>query len=117
MTLNDYQASAARTINTSLPSRDVEHHALHEIASECGEIHGIFQKTYQGHMIDDDELRLEIGDLLWGIAELCTARGWSLDDVANLNIEKLRKRYPKGFDVARSVHRAEYESEAKPIVD
>ena len=47
----------------------------------------------------------EVGDLLWGIAEYCTAKGWSMDVVAERNIEKLRKRYPEGFDAKRSVHR------------
>ena len=82
MTLNEYQSLASRTINKSLSESQVVMHALHEIASECGEIHGHFQKLYQGHKLDEDALMLEIGDLLWGLAELCTASGWMLQDVA-----------------------------------
>lgn len=105
MTLNEYQDLAARTINKSLPESQMRMHALHEIASECGEIHGHFQKLYQGHPIDGNDLILEVGDLLWGIAELCTAHGWSLSDVAQANIDKLKRRYPDGFSADRSVHR------------
>ena len=109
MQIDEYQSLAARTINQSLTDEDVERHALHEISSECGEIHSVYQKTYQGHELDENELVLEIGDLLWGIAELCTARGWSMDVVAERNINKLKQRYPDGFDPERSIHRPEYE--------
>ncbi len=107
MTLNEYQVLAGRTINHSLSPDRAQLHALHEMASEVGEIHSIFQKVYQGHAIDDEALCLEVGDLLWGIAELCTVRGWSMEDVARKNVEKLKKRYPDGFDAERSLHREE----------
>ena len=105
LTFSEYQQLAARTINQNLTDEKVELHALHEMASEVGEIHGIYQKIYQGHEPDDMELCLEVGDLLWGIAELCTVRGWCMEDVAAKNIQKLKKRYPDGFDAKRSLHR------------
>ena len=105
LTFSEYQQLAARTINQNLTDEKVELHALHEMASEVGEIHGIYQKIYQGHEPDDMELCLEVGDLLWGIAELCTAHGWSMEDVAAKNIQKLKKRYPDGFNAERSLHR------------
>ena len=80
MTLNEYQILAGRTINHGLSAAMTQLHALHEMASE-------------------------VGDLLWGIAELCTVRGWCMDDVAAKNIQKLKKRYPDGFDAERSLHR------------
>lgn len=107
MTLNEYQDLAARTINKSLFESQIMMHALHEIASECGAIHGHFQKLYQGHKLDENALMLEVGDLLWGIAELCTASGWMLEDVAQANIEKLERRYPDGFSEERSRNRQE----------
>ena len=107
MDMHSYQLAAARTINKDLAPKSVEAHALHLMAAEVGEIHGIYQKIYQGHVIDPEELKKELGDLLWGIAELCTALDWELDKIAAMNIEKLRKRYPNGFEAARSVHREE----------
>lgn len=49
----------------------------------------------------------ETGDILWFVAEYCTAMGWKLDDIAQMNIEKLRRRYPDGFEAERSLHRME----------
>ena len=42
---------------------------------------------------------------MWFVAEYCTARGWTLEDVMALNIEKLRARYPDGFEAERSLNR------------
>lgn len=105
MTINEYQQLAQRTINPALTPEEMELHALHLIASECGEIHGLYQKCYQGHEMNEDALVHEVGDLLWGIAELCTAKGWSMEVVAERNIAKLRRRYPDGFDAERSRNR------------
>ena len=57
----------------------------------------------------EQEIAEEIGDVLWYCAELASGINRSLDEIAEMNIEKLRKRYPDGFDSERSVHRAEYE--------
>ena len=102
MTLNEYQALAARTINKKLGHAETELHALHGMSAEVGEIHSKYQKYYQGHTVDEGELILEVGDLLWMIAEMCTVNDWTLDDVCKLNIDKLRKRYPDGFSPERS---------------
>lgn len=107
MTGNEYQVLAARTINHGLNSIQKEHHALHGMSSEIGEIHGIYQKVYQGHEIDDEHMKKELGDLLWFIAEYCTSMGWKLEDVMSLNIEKLKARFPEGFDPEKSLHRKE----------
>lgn len=105
MTGNEYQNLAARTINQKLLPVEIELHALHLMASEVGEIHGIYQKSYQGHEINEKDLKKELGDLLWGIAEFCTVRRWDLEEIMQLNIEKLRKRYPDGFSEDRSLNR------------
>lgn len=105
MTFNKFQKMSARTINKDLSGEEVELHALHEIAGEVGEIHSIYQKVYQGHDFDEENLKEEIGDLLWGIAELCTSRGYSLEEIAQFNVDKLLGRYPNGFDPERSKNR------------
>jgi len=105
--LNVYQEKAARTINTRNHRDEIMRHALHGMCAEVGEVHSIWQKYYQGHDINDREVMLEVGDLLWMIAEFCTANGWSMSEVAEQNILKLEKRYPNGFDAERSLHREE----------
>lgn len=77
------------------------------LCSEAGEVAGIFQKIYQGHEVDHDHLKKELGDVLWMVAEICHAYGFELEDIMRLNIEKLKARYPEGFDTEHSLHRAE----------
>ena len=43
---------------------------------------------------------------MWFIAEYCTAMGFSLDDIMEMNISKLQARFPDGFEVEKSLHRA-----------
>ena len=107
MTLNAYQRLAARTINPKLSNDELIEHALFGLASEVGELHGIFQKRLQGHGVDVDHVVKEAGDVLWMLAELCTAYDFDMDDVAAKNIDKLMARYPRGFSEERSLHRAD----------
>jgi transcriptional regulator with XRE-family HTH domain len=107
MTLNEYQKAAARTMNPKLYPEQQANHALHGMVGEIGEIHSLYQKSYQGHPVECAHLKKELGDLLWFIAEYCTAMGWTLEDVAQLNIDKLKARYPEGFSADKSLHRKE----------
>ena len=108
MTLNEYQKLALRTCDLAHKSKeDMAHHAVFGLSSEAGEVSGIFQKEYQGHVFMVEHFKKELGDCLWMIAEAAAAYDISLEDVARTNIEKLRDRYPDGFSPERSLHRAE----------
>lgn len=107
MTMNGYQQAAARSINPALTKEEMLRHGLHGLAGEVGEIHSLFQKVYQGHTLDPAHLKKETGDALWMISEICTAMGWTLEDVAQTNIDKLLARFPNGFEVDKSLHRKE----------
>lgn len=107
MEMDEYQILAARTINRNLTKEEILRHSLFEMCGELGEIHSIYQKVYQGHQIKVEDLKLEVGDLLWGIAEFCTVNGWSLENVCQMNVDKLKKRYPEGFAEERSLDRDE----------
>ena len=106
MTGNEFQKLAARTINQNLTKGEQAMHALFGMASEVGELHGIYQKYYQGHELDQVHMKKEVGDILWMIAEFCTANGWNMEDVMHLNIVKLKARFPEGFEADKSLHRA-----------
>ena len=106
MTGNEYQTLASRTISSNMNAIQQEKHALHGMVGEIGELHSLYQKKYQGHTFDENHAKKEVGDLLWFIAEYCTAMGWTLEGVMQLNIEKLTARYPDGFEEERSLHRA-----------
>lgn len=111
MTLNEYQDLARRTQNPKLSLVERRLHALHGIAAEAGEINAIYQKSLQGHPVDPVKVVDEMGDLIWFLAELADVLRIPLDNVAEHNINKLRKRYPDGFDVEHSVNRKEYQHE------
>ena len=108
MTGNEYQELAARTINKDLTLTGQRNHALNGMVGEIGEIHSLYQKEYQGHGAPDREhLLKECSDLLWFVAEFLTSQNMSFDECMEVNIEKLKKRYPDGFTSERSLHRAE----------
>ena len=105
MNFNEYQQLAARTM-PKLTDDEMTMHALHGMAGEIGELHSVYQKKYQGHYLSCSGVKKELGDLLWFIAEYCTSMGWEFDEIAELNIEKLKARYPNGFEVEKSINRA-----------
>lgn len=107
MTPNEYQELAMRTC--CIPYEDKKgmlNHAVFGLSSEAGEVSGILQKEYQGHPVDKEHLKKELGDCCWMIAEACTALGLDLEDVMQTNIDKLKARFPEGFTVDKSLHRA-----------
>lgn len=106
MTGNEYQRLASRTIGSNMNAIKQEKHALHGMVGEIGELHSLYQKRYQGHDFDEEHAKKELGDLLWFVAEYCSAWSWALEDVMQLNIDKLIARYPEGFSEERSLHRA-----------
>ncbi len=103
----EYKKLAMRTCNIPYDNKQgMLYHGVFGLTSEAGEVAGICQKTYQGHEFDKEHMKKELGDCMWMIAEICAALDLSLDDVMETNIEKLRKRYPDGFEAERSLHRA-----------
>ena len=107
MEAREFQEKAARTINPNLYDYEIEQHALHGMASEIGELHGLYQKAYQGHKFDEEHAQKELGDLLWFVAEYCTAMNWDLGLIMMKNIAKLAARYPDGFKEEDSLNREE----------
>ena len=107
MNMNEYQKLAARTMNVELTRDATVRHALHGMCGEIGELHSLYQKRYQGHEFSREHAMKELGDLLWFIAEYCTACDFALEEVAKANIDKLLARYPEGFDAEKSLHRVE----------
>ena len=103
MTLNEYQALAQRTSGLG---HDRIVNGVMGLCGESGECIDIVKKCcMQGHPLNKQKLSEELGDVMWYCAELATGLGMKLDDIAQENIEKLRKRYPDGFDSDRSIHR------------
>jgi NTP pyrophosphatase (non-canonical NTP hydrolase) len=81
------------------------------INAEGGEFLEIIKKmVFQGKPWNEDNrehLIIELGDLMWYVAQACMALDVSFDDVIARNVQKLEKRYPEGaFDVYFSENRA-----------
>lgn len=105
MTGTEYQKLAQRTSNTKGWYEKVENGVM-GLNGEAGEVIDLIKKArFQGHEFDREHLIEELGDVLWYCAELAQGLGVTLDEVAELNIQKLMKRYPDGFRAERSKHR------------
>ena len=106
MTINEYQKLAMTTLNPELSEKDVLINGVMGLCGESGEAIDIVKKWLaQGHELDKDKLKKELGDICWYVAETATALGVDLEDVMAANIEKLKKRYPEGFAAERSINR------------
>ena len=109
MTLNEYQKEAMRTVSgiVEINSENLTLQGAMGLNGEAGEVIDILKKyMFQGHDLDKDHVAKECGDCLWYLAILAKGAGYTLDEIAEMNKEKLRKRYPDGFEAWRSLHRS-----------
>lgn len=108
MTINEYQELAMRTVNKEMSKKDMMINGVMGLCGESGEAIDIVKKHLaQGHEIDKDKLIKELGDIAWYLAEMATVLDIELEEVFVRNIEKLKKRYPEGFDKEKSLNRVE----------
>lgn len=112
LTLNEYQKKAMTTCMKS--SRNYSYMAGN-LSAEVGELQGKVNKAQRkellkfnedGHIvwvagkedeiIFNEELKKEAGDVLWQLSGLCSVMGWSLEEVAQMNLDKLAARKKAG---------------------
>ena len=106
MEINEYQNLAMTTLNPELSKKDVLINSVMGLCGESGEAIDLVKKWLaQGHELDKERLAKELGDIAWYLAEAATALDIPLEDILKANIEKLKKRYPEGFETKRSVTR------------
>ena len=82
------------------------------LTAESGEFTEVVKKIIlQGKPYNEDNvfhMKRELGDICWYIAQACMALDTSFDEIIEMNVDKLKKRYPGGeFDVSKSEHRKE----------
>jgi len=107
MDFDEYSSAALRTHNPSLSWEELVLHGTLGIVGEGGEVADILKKYFfQGHVLEVQDIAKELGDVLWSLNLVADCFGFSLQEIAEGNIEKLRNRYPQGFEEERSVNRA-----------
>ena len=111
MNLNDYQKCACKTSAIKPSQENFRKHitmAVLGLNGEAGELADLIKKwLYHGHSLNIAKLQEELGDILWYIAEACTAYGCELEDIAESNLAKLQQRYGDKFSSEKSINRVE----------
>lgn len=129
MTGNEYQNLAMRTndglgierimnmadnleqgVEDSIPDTGIDLggiiNGLFGLSGEAGELTDMIKKwIFHEKELDEDHAKKELGDVMWYAAMICESFGWSLDEIMQMNIDKLKKRYPEGFDTERANNR------------
>lgn len=108
MQVNEYQKAAMATLNPALDKKNILINSVMGLCGESGEAIDIVKKwLMQGHELDKEHLVKELGDVAWYLAEAATALEVPLEAVFQGNLDKLRRRFPNGFDTGVSVIRKE----------
>lgn len=101
-----YQEKASRTLAHLTSSLEDDIHMVLGIQTEAAEIADVYKK----HMaykksLDLVNVKEELGDLLWYVANLCNLHGWNMEDIMDTNISKLEARYPDKFTEHHAINR------------
>lgn len=120
MTGNEYQELAMRTNDHKATQRLVGKVVIDNVdlgdifnaciglSGEVGEFNDMVKKwVFHEKELDIDHAKKELGDIAWYLAMACESFGWSLDEILQMNVDKLKARYPEGFDTERANNRAE----------
>lgn len=92
-----YQSLAMRTAKQMEPKDDLMHAAL-GLTGEAGEFADAVKKhLVYGRPLDKANATEEVGDILWFVALACNTLGVDMGQVAQENINKLKRRYPDAY--------------------
>lgn len=76
------------------------------LSGEVGELTDLIKKwLFHNSDMDISHAKKELGDIMWYVACMADSFGWTLDEIMQINIDKLWKRYPNGFDIERANRR------------
>jgi NTP pyrophosphatase (non-canonical NTP hydrolase) len=74
--------------------------------TEAAEIADVYKKALAYKKpIDFVNVKEELGDLMWYIANMCNIHGWNMEDILDTNIAKLEARYPEKFTEENALNR------------
>lgn len=103
MQIKEYQFKIQRTRNKT--DYEIANYSM-GLAGETGELVDMIKKsTFHGHELNMDNVVKEMGDIAWYLCNLANILNIDMELVLDKNIEKLEKRYSKGFTVEESKKR------------
>ncbi len=106
ITANEYQTEAMGFMNAAFSKSDALLNGVMGLCGESGECIDLVKKhLHQGHDLDREAMKKELGDVAWYLAETAWALDISLEEVLRGNLEKLKRRYPGGFSAEKSRNR------------
>jgi len=106
MDYKDFAQDVIRTINHGLDENNHILCGIMGLVGEAGELADAIKKVYfQGHRLDTEKIKDELGDVLFYFAYLSETLGIRIEDIMEYNVDKRAKRYPYGFETERSVNR------------
>lgn len=99
---NDYQAAAHKTAAYG----DRHLYPFLGLAEEAGEVIGKLAKAMRKNVdADHEDIKKELGDVLWMLSECCTVMDFDLEEVAMSNLEKLADRNERGVIIGEGDNR------------
>lgn len=97
MNIDDFQQQSMRTAKRVDQAYDLTHAAL-GLTGEAGEFCDAIKKhVIYGKPLDRGNALEELGDILWFCALAADTLGVNLSEVAEMNVQKLRLRYPEKY--------------------
>jgi len=106
MDLQTYQKQAARTLRRLFNEQEDIQHMLFGMMTELGELVDTYKKHYAyGKELDMINVMEEMGDIMWYWANMCNITGINAEASLQVNIDKLKARYPEKFNEELAVNR------------
>lgn len=106
MTNTEYQEAAKRTDKDLGSLKENLTHMVLGLTTETGELADVLKRNHAyGKEMDPINEIEEIGDLLWYIANYCNHRNFTIEKAMEINIAKLKKRYPEKFNEHEALNR------------
>lgn len=108
MEAKDYQEAAKRTVSPLENFNANCYHMIFGLVTEVGELADLYKKYMAyGKEFEPVDIKNEMGDILWYLANLATLEGLDLTEIMDFNISKLKKRFPYKFEAERAINKNE----------
>jgi NTP pyrophosphatase (non-canonical NTP hydrolase) len=106
MEVREFQKKVLRTTNPLSDKNERIKNYCFGLGGEAGELLDLFKKYfYHGHKLNEEKIKYELGDILWYVANISNELDYDLEEIMDMNIDKLNKRYPNGFSEKDSINR------------